>query len=364
MNEPIHIGQKIVGVAAKAVASETPVHQADKRLQLHSVPEPPLASLRWAKRPQTHQGNPCWTYMVHHPQHDFGIFIGHMEGEAPYPFEVWVNGAEQPRGLGALAKSLSMDMRSNDRQWLRSKLEALGSLRGDDAFDMQMPDGQFTRQPSLVAAFARLLGYRCEQLGSFAQAGDTPVLNALMFKQEPGAGVAGTLSWTVDVNNPATGDDFSLFLKELSMPDGSRRPYALHLSGEYPASLDGLCRSLSLDMRVVDPAWIGAKLRQLLDYSEPRGDFLARVPGQDKQRNYPSSVAYIAALVLHRFVTLGILKPDGRPVVDMGVLQRAEGRSDEAQTPAGRHCAACGAYAVVRLEGCDTCQACGDSKCG
>ena len=35
------------------------------------------------------------------------------------PFEVWVNGAEQPRGLGAVAKTLSMDMRAKDAAWLR-----------------------------------------------------------------------------------------------------------------------------------------------------------------------------------------------------------------------------------------------------
>jgi hypothetical protein len=36
---------------------------------------------------------------------------------------VWVNGADQPRGLGAVAKTLSMDMRANDRGWLKLKLE-------------------------------------------------------------------------------------------------------------------------------------------------------------------------------------------------------------------------------------------------
>ena len=39
------------------------------------------------------------------------------------PFEVWVNGAEQPRGLGALAKTLSMDMRAEDRRVARQETE-------------------------------------------------------------------------------------------------------------------------------------------------------------------------------------------------------------------------------------------------
>ena len=44
------------------------------------------------------------------------------------PFEVWVNGAEQPRGLGALAKTLSMDLRANDAAWLQLKLDALATV--------------------------------------------------------------------------------------------------------------------------------------------------------------------------------------------------------------------------------------------
>jgi ribonucleoside-diphosphate reductase alpha chain len=48
------------------------------------------------------------------------------------------------------------------------------------------------------------------------------------------------MSWTVDVLNPAGGDDFVLGLKELVLPDGQRRPYSVWLSGEYPRALDGL----------------------------------------------------------------------------------------------------------------------------
>ena len=51
-------------------------------------------------------------------------------GPRSFPFEVWVNGAEQPRGLGAVAKTLSMDMRANDRAWLKMKLDVLAQDRG------------------------------------------------------------------------------------------------------------------------------------------------------------------------------------------------------------------------------------------
>ena len=85
------------------------------------------------------------------------------------------------------------------------------------------------------------------------------------------------------------------------------------LSGHYPRALDGLTRILSLDMRVVDPAWIGMKLRKLLDYSEPLGDFMAFVPGERRQQNWPSTVAYLARLVIHRYAMLGVLDERGYP---------------------------------------------------
>src|SRR5204863_1075390 len=125
-------------------------------------------------------------------------------------------------------------------------------------------------------------------------------------------GTDGTISWTVDVLNPRTGDDFVLGLKEITLPMGGgseaghTRPYSVWLSGEYPRVLDGLCKLLSLDMRVLDPAWVGMKLRKLLDFPEPLGDFMAFVPGSRKQQTWPSTVAYLARLILHRYTMLGI----------------------------------------------------------
>jgi ribonucleoside-diphosphate reductase alpha chain len=141
------------------------------------------------------------------------------------------------------------------------------------------------------------------------------VLDAMFSRKEPKTGTDGTLSWTVDVYNPATGEDFVLGLKEITLPDGVTRPYSVWLSGNYPRALDGLTKLLSLDMRVIDPAWIGMKLRKLLDYPEPLGDFMAFVPGTRRQQNWPSTVAYLAQLIIHRYAMLGILDENGRPRV-------------------------------------------------
>jgi ribonucleoside-diphosphate reductase alpha chain len=171
----------------------------------------------------------------------------------------------------------------------------------------------------------------------------------------------------VDVENPATKDDFVLGLKELLLPTGQRWPYAVWLAGDYPRTLAGLCKSLSYDMRVIDPAWIGAKLRQLLDFPEPRGDFFAWVPGEKRQANFPSTIAYIARLMIHRYAMLGLLDEAGQPRAALGVVTQDEAsHAVYTQTPvAGERCRACGNLALMLIDGCRYCSACGfEGECG
>lgn len=334
----------------------------DRRVTLEKAPEPALASLRWPGRPAMPDGNLAWTYLLKHPHGSFAVFVGETEEAGkPTPFEVWVNGGEQPRGLGALAKTLSMDMRSADRGWLRMKLDSLAKANDDMGFAVPLPpDGVPRHVSSVVAAFAAVLRYRLDKLGIFDVEGASPMLDALISKKEPKAGPEGTMSWTVDIENPATGDDFVLGVKELQMPDGTRRPYSMWLSGNYPRVLDGLCKLLSLDMRIVDLAWIGEKLRKLLEYPEPMGDFMTFAPGQARQRVFPSTVAYIAHLVLHRYVQLGLLGEDARPIEDMGVFARERAALVEQPKSwvAGKRCSACGANATIKEGGCTRCTAC------
>ncbi|OGA25398.1 MAG: ribonucleoside-diphosphate reductase, adenosylcobalamin-dependent [Betaproteobacteria bacterium RIFCSPLOWO2_02_FULL_67_26] len=340
---------------------------ADRRIRLEAAPQPALSSLRWPGRPKLAAGNPAWTYMVESPFGQFAIFVGHVENGEPFPFEVWVNGTEQPRGLGAVAKTLSMDMRAQDKAWLRMKLDILARTAGDDAFDCPMPpEGEPQRVPSLVAAFARIVRYRVDQLGAFAKTdGRSPVLDALFAKKEPKTGPSGTMSWTADVHNARAGDDFVLILKELQLPNGQRRPYSVWMAGDYPRALDGLCKLLSLDMRVIDPAWIGMKLRKLLNYAEPLGDFMARVPGENRQQNFPGTLAYCARLIIHRYAMLGVLDGRGYPLSEMGVLEIPEDdrmpvREGAAYRPLpGKRCAECGNAAVIHKDGCEFCTACG-----
>lgn len=335
--------------------------EQDKRLVLTEVAKsPPLASLRWPSRPALPAGAAGWvSETIHTPQGEFAVVVADKDN---VPFEVWVLGGQPPRGLDAIAKTLSSDMRANDRGWIRKKLSVLSKAYGD-GFTMPMPPGgDLIQVPSATAALARLVEWRYNDLGALDARSDdpSPVLNALFAPHEPKTGTDGTLAWVADVRNPSTEDDFVLMLKELEMPDGSRRPYSMWLTGAHPRALDGLCKLLSLDMRVVDPAWIGMKLRKLLNYAEPRGDFLARVPGTDRQANYPSTVAYVAQLVIHRYAMLGILTEEGMPIHAMGVVADEPARPAAlAPTMTGKLCNECGNHTVIKKDGCEFCTVCG-----
>jgi ribonucleoside-diphosphate reductase alpha chain len=360
----------------KKQPQDVEISEANRRLSIKSLPAPVLSSLVWPGRPDLPGGNPAWTYMVEHPGGTFAVFVGHIENEGrSFPFEVWTNGTEQPRGLGAVAKTLSMDMRANDRAWLALKLDVLAKTSGDESFEMSFPPhGERRLVPSVVAGVAQVIRWRCDRLDAIDESRGPdllspdgrphPVLDAMFSVQEPKTGTDGTLSWTVDIVNPATGEDFVLGLKEITLPGndgfpvGVTRPYSMWLSGYYPRALDGLARVLSLDMRVLDPAWIGMKLRKLLNYSEPLGDFMAFVPGQRRQQTWPSTVAYLARLVIHRYAMLGVLDENGYPTREMGILE-APRSTDDSKLMQGGLCTECGNYTVIKKDGCDFCTACG-----
>ena len=377
--------------SAKPKAAEDFNDDFNRRITIKALPEPVLGSLRWPDRPKFASGNSSWTYIIEHPEGDFALFVGEADesevieqGEAGkrVPFEVWVQGRKTPQGLGAVAKTLSIDMRSADRAWMLKKLEALSKTSGETPFSLPMPpDGAPMYATSACQALANIMLWRADQLGVFDTQDPTPedekpwrtrapLTDSLFSPKEPKTGPGGTLGWCVDVLNPATGDDFVLGLKEISLPDGTHRPYSMWLSGVYPRALDGLCKLISLDMRVLDPAWIGLKLRKLTTYAEPLAEFMAKIPGHPdgKSKTYASTVAYLATLILHRYNQLGILDEQGEPVADMG-LMKSPHAGHAAKTglavAKGKICPDCQAPAMIKKDGCEFCTACGRiGSCG
>jgi ribonucleoside-diphosphate reductase alpha chain len=341
--------------------------EPDRRIRIGDAPQVALAALRWPHRPKLAAGSPSWTYMVEAPGNRFAVFVGHVENGARQPFEVWVNGEQTPRGLAALAKNLSMDMRAQDRAWLKLKLDSLAKTPGAPFTVPMPPDGRPVPVAGNVSAFAKVVEHRCQALGVFdGDDGETPLVDAMFSRKEPKSGVDGTLSWTVDILNPTTGDDFAMFVKECVLPDGTKRPFSVWLSGAYPLEFNGLTKSLSLDMRVIDPAWIGKKLRGLKDLPEAQGDFFARQPGTEKQAVQPSTIAYVARLLIHRHEMLGVLDAAGYPTAGSAMLWSDAPAPGSGPAPLqGRTCPECGHPTLIRRDGCDFCTSCGHvGACG
>jgi ribonucleoside-diphosphate reductase alpha chain len=171
-----------VAPSASETAQKQPqdvtIDHANRRLSIGALPAPVLASLRWPGRPRMTDGNAAWTYMIEAPHGEFALFVGQIENDMgrDVPFEVWVNGAEQPRGIGAVAKTLSMDMRANDKAWLKLKLDALAKTQDDDSFELPLPpNGERKLVPGVVSALAQVVRYRCEKLGALEGTEATPV---------------------------------------------------------------------------------------------------------------------------------------------------------------------------------------------
>ena len=352
----------VVGVvlqdADKVVkALELPSGDPDRRTEIKEV-HAITSALKWPNRPITPQGIPSVTYQANHPHGDFAVVVGHYVNGRKHPVEVYVSGNEQPRGLAAIAKVLSIDMRTGDAGWLRMKLDSLANTEADDGFNLHDPStGNIVAVPSLVAGFSRFVEHGLNAIDALAETSESTMVNALFSKREPKTGPMGALSWGVDIRNHATGDDFHLTTKEARLPDGTVRPYSVWLSGKYPRVLDGLTKLLSIDMRISDPTWVIMKLRKLLSFGEQRGDFLAQVPGEERQQNYPSTVAYMATLLLERYRVLGLVKDDLSMVDGIENVQSV-GQNQAPGVGNGMMCTHCFTMSLYRQGGCTECANC------
>ena len=173
---------------------------ANQRLRLDRLPAPVLTSLRWPGRPDLAGGNPAWSFMIQHPHGEFALFVGELPAEGAgmglFGKHPTVRGVGERRRAaarpgGAGQDTQSMDMRANDPQWLKLKLDALATVSEERAFEMPFPPhGERRLFPGVVAATAAVIRWRCEQLGTFAEGGPTPVLDAMFSRDEPRTGTS------------------------------------------------------------------------------------------------------------------------------------------------------------------------------
>jgi ribonucleoside-diphosphate reductase alpha chain len=90
--------------------------------------------------------------------------------------------------------------------------------------------------------------------------------------------------------------------------------------------------------------------------------------GEQRQQTWPSTAAYVARLIIHRYAMLGVLDEHGYPLAEMGILQAPDAsdpRGGALPVLPGATCPECGNASVIRKDGCDFCTACGHiGSCG
>lgn len=347
---------------------------ADAALTLTIAPQPLAVESRpFPKRPHDVNGFTAWTSTwLETSGTKFAVCVSQSAEDVP--FEVWAMGHEAPAGAALVAQLLSHVLMTQERGFVRYHLRALKKALGRP-FTLSLPHtGETIEARSVSHAIAAIVEARAIHLGFLADHEndpDSPMLSALTSIREPKSQGRFGRATVTDISNPATGEDFAMFVKEANVEGLGIRPVSVWFAGErQPPESEGICKLVSLAMRHRDPAWAGTFLRALRRHSIEGQELGFASVGDGKGRFYGSTWAYVADLLIHRYSQLGLLNPDGSACEQSMFLFE-----DPTATPEPRsavilptqnnaaECPACGAHTLIQLDGCPTCLTCGYSKC-
>ncbi len=142
--------------------------------------------------------------------------------------------------------------------------------------------------------------------------------------------------------------------------DGRRRPFEIFINSknvEHFAWTVALTRMISaVFRRGGDVSFVVEELKAVFD---PRG-------GAWMQGRYvPSLLAAIGDVVETHLIQIGFLPNPGKDEPEAAAKRQQAGSNPiPSVTGLQRQCPECGEAALIKSEGCDTCTACGYSKCG
>jgi len=143
-------------------------------------------------------------------------------------------------------------------------------------------------------------------------------------------------------------------------PDEHRRPFEIFINSknmEHFMWIVALTRITSAIFRKGgDITFLVEELKAVFD---PRGGYYKR-----GGKYMPSIVAEIGEVVQQHLVSIGMMEGQlSTPELEAKRKEAQEKLGDDAIAK-GNQCDKCGAMAVIRLDNCNTCLECGDSKCG
>ena len=143
-------------------------------------------------------------------------------------------------------------------------------------------------------------------------------------------------------------------------PDEHRRPFEIFINSknmEHFMWIVALTRITSAIFRKGgDITFLVEELKAVFD---PRGGYYKR-----GGRYMPSLIAEIGEVIQQHLVSIGMMEGQlDTPELEAKRREVKERLGDDAIAK-GNQCDKCGAMAVIRLDNCNTCLECGDSKCG
>lgn len=145
-------------------------------------------------------------------------------------------------------------------------------------------------------------------------------------------------------------------------PDGSqhRRPFEVFINSknmEHFMWIVALTRVVSAIFRKGgDITFLVEELKAVFD---PRGGYYKK-----GGKYMPSIVAEIGEVIQQHLVSIGMMEGQLNSAELQAKRQEAETKLGADAVAKGQQCDKCGAMAVVRLDNCNCCLECGDSKCG
>jgi len=143
-------------------------------------------------------------------------------------------------------------------------------------------------------------------------------------------------------------------------PDEHRRPFEIFINSknmEHFMWIVALTRITSAIFRKGgDVTFLVEELKAVFD---PRGGYYKR-----GGKYMPSIVAEIGEVIQQHLVSIGMMEGQLNTPELEAKRREAEEKLGADGIAKGNQCDKCGAMAVVRLDNCNTCLECGDSKCG
>lgn len=163
---------------------------------------------------------------------------------------------------------------------------------------------------------------------------------------------------TYKISPSVTDSAMYITINDITLDDGTIRPLEMFISSKHVAHqqwITALTRMVSAIFRKPGPyTFVAEELEQIYD---PQGGYFA------DQKMMPSVVAHVASVLREHFEHIGAMEKRGLSEAQQVVITEKKAQA-EAQGVKGTQCPTCHQMAVVRLDGCDTCTSCGESKCG